>query len=364
MRVVQHGLRAVLGLDDDVRLGQPALEVAALVAARRRRASSRGAPPRPRRAAAAAPPTRTSSSSTAACARARSSAATAATAAPSNDGSALSTSEETHSGPRQPGSPGWRSWRDALRSRGVSTPRTPGAASARAASIRVTRARAYGAAEHGRLEHPRQAEVGGVARLPGRPLAAVDARRRAADHLERPLGPGVERVLLDHDPLLGVAALDLLLGLDQPCHYAAVARRRRPRGSPPRCRGRRRSGRGCPPSRGGSPRASAPGSPPGARTPRRSGPACRSRTGARRRARTRPPAGASRRPSIVVTSAPSTACSERDAREHRHVVDEHRARAAVALVAGDLRPGEAEVLAQRRRRASGRPAPRPCTRRR
>ena len=34
MRVVQHDLRAVLGLDDDVGLGQPALEVAALVAAR------------------------------------------------------------------------------------------------------------------------------------------------------------------------------------------------------------------------------------------------------------------------------------------------------------------------------------------
>ena len=42
--------------------------------------------------------------------------------------------------------------------------------------------------------------------------------RRAADHLERARRPLVERVLLDDDPRLGVAALDLLLGLDQARH--------------------------------------------------------------------------------------------------------------------------------------------------
>ena len=47
---------------------------------------------------------------------------------------------------------------------------------------------------------------------------------------------------------------------------------------------------------------------------------------------------------------------ERDAREHRHAVELHGARAAVALAAGDLRPGQAEVVAQHARRASGRPA--------
>ena len=37
---------------------------------------------------------------------------------------------------------------------------------------------------------------------------------------------------------------------------------------------------------------------------------------------------------------------ERDAREHRHAVELHRAGAAVPLAAGDLRAGQSEVLAQ------------------
>src|SRR5919198_388911 len=44
-----------------------------------------------------------------------------------------------------------------------------------------------------------------------------EPRRRLPDDRPRPGGPLVERVLLDHDPLLGEAALDLLLGADQSC---------------------------------------------------------------------------------------------------------------------------------------------------
>jgi len=40
------------------------------------------------------------------------------------------------------------------------------------------------------------------------------------------------------------------------------------------------------------------------------------------------------------------AVGERDARKCRLAVDEHRARAAVTLVARDLRPRQADVLAQ------------------
>jgi hypothetical protein len=76
-------------------------------------------------------------------------------------------------------------------------------------------------------------------------------------------------------------------------------------------------------------------------------PACRSRTGARRSATNASTSGWSRSPSIVVTSRPLDGVHERDAGEHRHAVELHRARAAVALAAGDLRAGQPEVLAQR-----------------
>jgi len=68
------------------------------------------------------------------------------------------------------------------------------------------------------MEHPRQLDVRRVARLTAGPLETVDPLRWPSDGVERTFGPLVERVLLDHDPLLGVAALDLLLGADQPRH--------------------------------------------------------------------------------------------------------------------------------------------------
>ena len=83
---------------------------------------------------------------------------------------------------------------------------------ARDPSARVRRA------QDGRVQHPRLREVRRVDRLPGRALAAVDANGVAADDLERPGRPLVERVLLDDEPDLLVPALDLLLGADQSCH--------------------------------------------------------------------------------------------------------------------------------------------------
>ena len=63
---------------------------------------------------------------------------------------------------------------------------------------------------------PGQADVAGVTGLAARLLVAVDADGRAADDSARPRRPLVERVLLDERPDLLVAALDLLLRLDQP----------------------------------------------------------------------------------------------------------------------------------------------------
>ncbi len=80
-----------------------------------------------------------------------------------------------------------------------------------------TRARVR-AAEHGGMQHPGELDVGGVARVAGRSQAPVDPLRRPADLVQRSRGPLVERVLLDEDPLLRVAAFDLLFGPDQPCH--------------------------------------------------------------------------------------------------------------------------------------------------
>ena len=68
------------------------------------------------------------------------------------------------------------------------------------------------------MQHPRQLDVRGVARLAAGPLEAVEARRVPADDVAGPGRPLVERVLVDERPDLLVAALDLLLGLDQPCH--------------------------------------------------------------------------------------------------------------------------------------------------
>jgi hypothetical protein len=66
------------------------------------------------------------------------------------------------------------------------------------------------------MEHSRQHDVGGETSLAAGAFEPVLARRRPADNVERARRPLVERVLVDERPDLLVAALDLLLGLDQP----------------------------------------------------------------------------------------------------------------------------------------------------
>ena len=66
------------------------------------------------------------------------------------------------------------------------------------------------------MEHPRQLDVGRVARLAARLREPVEAWRVAADDIAGTGRPLDERVLVDERPDLLVAALDLLLGLDQP----------------------------------------------------------------------------------------------------------------------------------------------------
>ena len=80
------------------------------------------------------------------------------------------------------------------------------------------------------------------------------------------------------------------------------------------------------------------------------GPGCRTRTGPRRCRGTPPAADASRSPtaspSTVVTVAAVRLGREHEARVDAPVVDEHRARAALADEAALLRAGQAEVVAQ------------------
>jgi hypothetical protein len=73
-------------------------------------------------------------------------------------------------------------------------------------------------AEDRRLEHPRQPDVRREARLAAHPLRCVLSRSRSPHDRERACGPLLERILLDGDPDLLEAALDLFLGADQPCH--------------------------------------------------------------------------------------------------------------------------------------------------
>jgi hypothetical protein len=72
--------------------------------------------------------------------------------------------------------------------------------------------------EHCRIQHPGQTEIGGVPRLAARAHRPGHALRCAPDDLARPGRPLLERVLLDDEPHLLEAALDLFLGADQPCH--------------------------------------------------------------------------------------------------------------------------------------------------
>ena len=192
-------------------------------------------------------------------------------------------------------------------------------------------------AQDRRVQHPGLREVGGVDRLPGCALAAVDAQRVAADDLERACGPLVERVLLDDEPDLLVPALDLFLGADQPCHVRiassifgyAPQRHRFPAMA---CRISSVVGAGV-----DSTSATALTICPGVQNPHWSASAAHERVDHRVLAK-----AFDRRHARALDRM-----DERDAREHRLAVDEHGARAAVALTARDLRAGERQLLAER-----------------
>jgi hypothetical protein len=72
------------------------------------------------------------------------------------------------------------------------------------------------ATENGGVEHPWELNVGRVLHLAAGSSTAVHPFCRPPDGLQRACRPGLERVLFDHDPLLGEPALDFLLGADQP----------------------------------------------------------------------------------------------------------------------------------------------------
>jgi hypothetical protein len=156
-----------------------------------------------------------------------------------------------------------------------------------------------GAAQDSGVKHPGQLDVGRVARLAAGALSAVLARRGPADHVERAGGPLLERVLVDDRPDLLVAALDLLLGADQPCHVAIASSMRgyapqRQRFPAMPWRISSRVGRGF-----ASTSAAAETICPGVQKPHWS---ASSRTNAST-------SGCSRRPSIVRTSRAPTVCA-------------------------------------------------------
>ncbi|HYX88240.1 MAG TPA: molybdopterin cofactor-binding domain-containing protein, partial [Gaiellaceae bacterium] len=156
------------------------------------------------------------------------------------------------------------------------------------------------AAQDGGVQHPRQREIGRVRGLSARALVAVDPRCRPPGHLSRPSRPRVDRrVLVDDHPLLGIPALDLLLGANQPRHASTASsirgyapQRQRFPAIAWRTRSRESSG-------SASTSAAAETIWPGVQKPHWS-------ASARTKAST---SGWSRSPSIVVTSRPSTVCT-------------------------------------------------------
>ena len=95
----------------------------------------------------------------------------------------------------------------------------------------------------------------------------------------------------------------------------------------------------------------AAGSRRAARSPTRRSRACRSRTAARAQSRNASCTGDSApsgppSPSIVVTSAPSACTANMQARAHGLAVEQHRARAAHAVLAAEVRARERALLAE------------------
>src|SRR6266478_8811373 len=146
------------------------------------------------------------------------------------------------------------------------------------------------------MQHPGQLDVGREARFAAYPLRRVLPHGRPADDGLRPRGPLLQRILLDDEPHLLEAALDLLLGADQSRHVRIASSIR---GYVPQrqmlpamwCRISSTVGSGFAPTS-----AAAETTCPGVQKPH-----CTA--SARTKAST---SGWSRSPSIVVTSRPST----------------------------------------------------------
>ncbi len=133
-----------------------------------------------------------------------------------------------------------------------------------------------------------------------------------------------------------------------PCQPPPRAARRR-RSSGTRC-----SGRGCPRAPRGSRRRSDPGGARAGRRSRRRARACRSRTARHPPRRTPPAHGAARRLGQPLDRHHLVAVGlrgEDEARADEPAVEQHRAGSALALLAGVLRPGQPEPLAQREEQA-------------
>ena len=96
------------------------------------------------------------------------------------------------------------------RSSGARTARTPGRVGrGRQVEFRDARVRVRAAQDRG-VEHPGKLEVGRVDGLARGRARAVDALGRLADGLARPGRPRLDRVLVDHDPLLACSCPRLL----------------------------------------------------------------------------------------------------------------------------------------------------------
>jgi hypothetical protein len=73
------------------------------------------------------------------------------------------------------------------------------------------------------VQHPGKLQVRGVFDLAACTVEPVDARCVPADGRERAGRPLVERILVDDDPDLLVAAFDFLLGADQSCQVVMAS---------------------------------------------------------------------------------------------------------------------------------------------
>ena len=277
-RVVQHRLRPVRRLDDDVGLGEAAGDVAAVV----------------RRAA------RSWSffCATACSGSSIGSSCSNSTSSSAERGARLRERVGRDGGDRLPLEV--RLGHECAIAPGSSTARTPGASSARDASNDLTRARANGERSTATCSIPGSCEVGRVDRLAGRALEPVLPRRRPADDVERAVRPLVERIFLDDEPDLLEASFDFLLGADQSRHVRMASSIFGVRPATAEVPGHRdvESAR-----RSGSGRLD--------ERRRRHDLARRAEAAlhARRSGRRRATIGCSRRPSIVVISRPSTVCA-------------------------------------------------------